>query len=891
MHGIDPEDDQHISRLLFRVGGERGEGTLLDKLGSVLSRMGIELEFDSSSILADPDPARVSKTPTSPSPKSQAADPLTKNPNNVVGERHTPLQTLPPLQHIDTIAGPRPGSPRLGVNHSPPRLHDTAEMQPDYSHLTQHLATGIGVKPAFVAPPDDFDVLSPSFLKEILPATQSSFKAISVSVQHGWFTSWIIHAGLLANEGKSRAEKALVLREHSMAEKFLIRWKSIACCDKTTPMVSFLESHNDRCERMAGRARQIYVLTTGFTLWHHFSASAAERTAVARRHILRMRHFDSWRQVAIAEYCANRALSYAKYLPRWVGELSISAMQEQRALESQVQTVLPSVFLTWKRLALDKAINFQRSWATKVSVFLAWQQTSKQTTEVSLQLDSKYRQTMVIRVFSDWASWSITPARQAFTRHPKYYQYAFSTAFSLWHAASSARPNVDTLARLFNQHQRERLFRIWDFETKSKNLEAQHDRRLLTEAFAVWALSQKIGSFQHQRQMQSKEFCFSLMLSIYREREETATRIQTRSSALQIHQAKAATLFQTWLSVSAEDTLGNTSVLFQYRDRILSTHLDQWLNLPGHNVEMERWAKRGLFYFTVHRNFSEWRLWARCEKERKLRQAYTAAKHHVNDSLVVGCWGIWQASHAFTATMHDVVTSRAFTRHLELITAWMESWVWTTRYFAGLHRHSLQILHEILLYGWRELAEAYAEEDIEARHAWGLRIYGSCWDRWDIALRWAEGQNYNAENMTRRRRKQTLATFLLGWKQFQPRDRARGADRRGIGLGPDQNRAALREGYWRHQQTPRLSFVRLKPSILDYTPSATQPHADSSDLDLESIESTDGTVMTPTRWNSISRHLNDLPSTTPSAPLPTPYERELRQRYNAGDVRMNTYRD
>ncbi|CAI4211769.1 unnamed protein product [Parascedosporium putredinis] len=38
VHGIDPEDDQHISRLLFRIGGERGEGTLLDKLGSVLSR-------------------------------------------------------------------------------------------------------------------------------------------------------------------------------------------------------------------------------------------------------------------------------------------------------------------------------------------------------------------------------------------------------------------------------------------------------------------------------------------------------------------------------------------------------------------------------------------------------------------------------------------------------------------------------------------------------------------------------------------------------------------------------------------------------------------------------------------------------------------------------------
>ncbi|KAF9869323.1 WD repeat protein [Colletotrichum karsti] len=48
-YGIDPEEDHHISRLVFRVGGERGDGSLLEKLHNVLSRMGIELEFDNPS--------------------------------------------------------------------------------------------------------------------------------------------------------------------------------------------------------------------------------------------------------------------------------------------------------------------------------------------------------------------------------------------------------------------------------------------------------------------------------------------------------------------------------------------------------------------------------------------------------------------------------------------------------------------------------------------------------------------------------------------------------------------------------------------------------------------------------------------------------------------------
>ncbi|KAI8718578.1 hypothetical protein NCS52_00637100 [Fusarium sp. LHS14.1] len=44
-YGIDPDTDHHLSTFVFRVGGERGGGTLLDKFQSILGRMGIVLEF------------------------------------------------------------------------------------------------------------------------------------------------------------------------------------------------------------------------------------------------------------------------------------------------------------------------------------------------------------------------------------------------------------------------------------------------------------------------------------------------------------------------------------------------------------------------------------------------------------------------------------------------------------------------------------------------------------------------------------------------------------------------------------------------------------------------------------------------------------------------------
>ncbi|KAK7746780.1 hypothetical protein SLS53_001968 [Cytospora paraplurivora] len=51
-HGYDSEDVPHISRLLFRIGGQRGEGSLLEKFKSVLASMGIEVVYTDDSLVS-----------------------------------------------------------------------------------------------------------------------------------------------------------------------------------------------------------------------------------------------------------------------------------------------------------------------------------------------------------------------------------------------------------------------------------------------------------------------------------------------------------------------------------------------------------------------------------------------------------------------------------------------------------------------------------------------------------------------------------------------------------------------------------------------------------------------------------------------------------------------
>lgn len=102
-NGIDPDDDHHLSAFVFRVGGERGQGTLPDKLHTILGRMGIELEFgedNAFSVRSSPSPVPPESPPTRlstfpPRPYSKELPVVDSDPPD------TASFSRPPSQHRD----------------------------------------------------------------------------------------------------------------------------------------------------------------------------------------------------------------------------------------------------------------------------------------------------------------------------------------------------------------------------------------------------------------------------------------------------------------------------------------------------------------------------------------------------------------------------------------------------------------------------------------------------------------------------------------------------------------------------------------------------------------------------------------------------------------------
>ncbi|KAF5027221.1 hypothetical protein F66182_709 [Fusarium sp. NRRL 66182] len=120
IYGIDPDSDHHLSTFVFRVGGERGDGSLLDKFQTILSRMGIVLEFGDNTTASF-------RTSTSTSP---AISSTSRQSHAILRQKNGQQNGHLTSEEVDVPQSPSlPPSPRLEPQ---PRQQDESENSDNY---------------------------------------------------------------------------------------------------------------------------------------------------------------------------------------------------------------------------------------------------------------------------------------------------------------------------------------------------------------------------------------------------------------------------------------------------------------------------------------------------------------------------------------------------------------------------------------------------------------------------------------------------------------------------------------------------------------------------------------------------------------------------------------
>ncbi|KAL9060741.1 MAG: hypothetical protein Q9162_000445 [Coniocarpon cinnabarinum] len=154
---------------------------------------------------------------------------------------------------------------------------------------------------------------------------------------HSTFHDWLNKSRASRSSSHRKVEVATKQAGETLRKTALDQWRDqFLARRREKEMHGFFEILENR----AGRARDLYLLTRSFSHWAQLASDEILRTSAARRHILRTRFFNAWRDItAVNEFKHSRGLTMA-WFAQWVDKTQTLYLHEQQVRHSQERRVL-----------------------------------------------------------------------------------------------------------------------------------------------------------------------------------------------------------------------------------------------------------------------------------------------------------------------------------------------------------------------------------------------------------------------------------------------------------------------------------------------------------------------------------------------------------------------
>lgn len=289
-NGMDPDDDQHISKLVFLVGGVKNTNSLFDKFKIAMSRQGVTLAFtggdaDDPSIANDAADRRF----------ILSKDAYGENPAVVNGELTTD-SSLDDLDHADdhyNVPKDRHDSHSNDAGRNASSENNPATL----SRIEQHLESSAiafqekhhnkfsaattlrqwQTKSNFLSNLcDQFGAARQADLEEDVGAKFETWRAIAAEVEQ------LPLYAIPSNIYSKRIEEIAIRAREIHASKVVLRhWRH--CARAQSRKIQTLEESSDPLERVAAKAHKNLMLSRAFVKWSNRLEEESEKAQMAAK--------------------------------------------------------------------------------------------------------------------------------------------------------------------------------------------------------------------------------------------------------------------------------------------------------------------------------------------------------------------------------------------------------------------------------------------------------------------------------------------------------------------------------------------------------------------------------------------------------------------------------
>ncbi|KAK4187594.1 Sfi1 spindle body protein-domain-containing protein [Podospora australis] len=721
-----------------------------------------------------------------------------------------------------------------------------------------------------------------------------------------------------------------------------------------------------RMENRATRCYEIFLIRNTLAHWQDSALEEVDRTAVARRYLVRKKAFEAWRAQHVQDESKVTNFILMEMLQRW-GQVSLHLEVRRRVAvqhdeQNLLAPVLETILTAHKKNLADRFWEYRAAWQY-LDAWLVRANQAMDEHEMAIDVDDRlvldeaaniwhdeleelryhaadatvrYSRQEAIRVLGHWQEQTRLERLLAWYRAADE-EDTIHTVLDLWRAAS-------TDSRL--NRERAVAFAIddyltqWHNETKVKLFTQRDEDYTKFDVLSHWYYSERLAWWQRDFETQLMRSTLNQMLDVAQQARAHRVREEREAYSLEVYNLLGDAV-DHWLMVldkgAAWRHRRNADVVnLYYTNRPV---VDYWWAAAQESIRLSTQFRRQAA-ITSNRHIAinvleEWPEAAETARRERLLQLLRLYRRNYKISLATDCLDHW---HELTADAW-VSGRRAHDAYMNFrsddINSYLDYWLTTTHTAEDFMQIAADAEVEVFCGKWQAIAREMRDDHDYAIYTAEDKELARCLETWEFEALQIRSREQMVGTVRGRNDQRLIGQMLDEWHQFAIPESAANATQLDPRMSTLEARRSIRQQLSRSTAaaTPGPSFgrgngngattgrtrppffastlpVRPNPNV-SFQPQPQTPHfpfresrpvspetgnGDGEEGNLQSLlqagrygldfdedsllpetETNDpGFMSTPTRWTGSARPLGYRPSTTPSAILPSPYERELR---------------
>lgn len=463
-------------------------------------------------------------------------------------------------------------------------------------------------------------------------------------------------------------------------------------------------------ERRASRARDLFLLNKAFTHWAQSASDQVVRTNVARRHILRTRYFNSWRDITVINELKCRRIGLRKWFAVWRTKLARKSIDDEKAVAVYEERLVEKTYWKWfwqfceRRAPVWKEARLKRAFLDRLSDHLVLSRDmnvmAQRTRDRNLLrkcLALLVARSQIVRVGNDRAVHfrqrnlligTLTEVRRYAQLSPITKRVSQVVSINLSAKVLSIWQLNTRMAGQAVLVDQQRILRnawtSWNDNLRSKALRSKIDDRVVLQALYKWFLAGRLALFQRVQDHRLKQrIVQTLSLRL------AAKKFQLDEASLMFQENQRHRLLQYVMlklhgKTHIEEVQERQAIEFR-NARAMRSILPQWRAKVEHIQSLNRWATDARFYCLTTFALRLWKEATSNAKRIRRRDAYATIRRRTKVTLVRNCLDTWRRKTARSQSMIAQADSAYRARLVTIGTAVLDTWIYQAAHSLDLH--------------------------------------------------------------------------------------------------------------------------------------------------------------------------------------------------------------